>query len=427
MRPERRSVMFDMWHNEDMPHESGKFGSSGIFDQSKVRLLSSVSFILGFLDAFLIYILSSYFVQISGEHLVGGFYLAAFVFVLWLLMHLQPLIHGVGSVRLLSMLLMGLIGASFFLSLQEPSWAGAGTLLFFMVCSNTVWVVMDVLVEDFSVDRVSGRVRGLYLTVMNAGLLLAPILSTKTLALAGYPGIFTALGIGYMAVFIVVLVSLRQHQTSRLPRVAFLDTLRKVMGRPNLLRIYAISWTLEFFYAVMIIYAPILLLSQGFDWERIGFIFTVMLIPFVLVQYPLGILADKKWGEKELLFVSLVVLGISSVAVGITRSTDIVFWAALLFVTRLGAAAIEVLRDSYFYKQIGPTDTDSVAFFRTARPTADIAAAGISLAFLSVFSVHSLFFLVGAVALGACFAALSLDDSRSESELHQPDALPGRS
>lgn len=387
------------------------------FNRNKVRLLSGLSFVLGFLDAFLLYILSSYFVQISGEHLVGSFYLVAFVIVLWLLMRLQPIVHTLGSVRFLSVLLVGLIGTSFFLSLRDPSWAGAVALLGYLVCSNLLWAVMDVLVEDFSSDRVSGRVRGLYLTVMNGGLLLAPILSTKTLALSGYPGVFTVLGFGYMLVLLAALFGLRHHQTARLPRIAFFATLKKVIIRKNILLIYAISWALEFFYAVMIIYTPILLLSQGFTWERIGFIFTVMLIPFVLVQYPLGIMADKKWGEKELLFVALVILGISTVAVGFTRSTDIAFWAGLLFLTRLGAAGIEVLRDSYFYKQIGPTDTDIVAFFRTARPTADIGAAGVSLLFLSLFSVHSLFYLVGALAFGACFAVFLLEDSKSEAEL----------
>jgi len=188
--------------------------------------------------------------------------------------------------------------------------------------------------------------------------------------------------------------------------------------RKNVLLIYGVSWTLEFFYSIMIVYMPILLLSQGFGWEKIGFIFTVMLIPFVLVQYPLGVMADKKWGEKELLFIALVIIGFSTVVAGYTRSTDIVFWAGLLFVTRLGAAALEVLRDSYFYKQIGPTDTDIVAFFRSARPISAIVAAGISLLFLSIFTVHSLFYLVGALALAACFAVLSLEDTKSEAERH---------
>lgn len=403
-----------MWHNVYMLQENKNRGEN--FNRNKVRLLSALSFALGFLDAFLLYILSSYFAQISGESLVGSFYLVAFVLVFWLLMNLQPIIHSIGSVRFLVILLIGLIGTSFFLSLDDPSWAGAAVLLVYLICNNLLWSVMDVLVEDFSTDQVSGRVRGLYLSVMNAGILLAPILSTRTLKIAGYPGIFTALAIGYALVFMAAIIGLRNHRTARRPRIAFAETIRKVAKRKNILLIYGVSWTLEFFYSIMIVYMPILLLSQGFDWEKIGFIFTVMLIPFVLVQYPLGIMADKKWGEKELLFVALVILGVSTTVVGSMRSTDVVFWASLLFITRLGASALEVLRDSYFYKQIGPNDTETIAFFRSARPTASIAAAGVSLLFLSIFTVHSLFYLVGALTLATCFAVFSLEDTKSESE-----------
>lgn len=396
--------------------ETQKQKNKEAFDRNKVRLISLTSFILGFLDAFLLYILSSYFASISGEGMVGGFYFVAFAVVLWLLMHLQPLVHGIGSVRLLALLLSGLIASSFYLSLGSPSWIGAAVLLGYLVCNNLVWSVLDVLLEDFSTDQVSGRVRGFYLTILNLGLLLAPILSTKTLSAAGYPGVFTVLAFGYALVLLIALIGLRGHKTAHLPRIAFGETLRKVVKQKNLLLIYAVSWTLEFFYVVMIIYTPILLLAQGFEWSAIGIIFTVMLIPFVVLQYPLGILADKRFGEKELLFVALVIMGVATTVVGFTRSTDIVFWAGLLFVTRLGAAAIEVLRDSYFYKQIVPGDTDIVAFFRTARPTANIFGAGVSLLFLAFFSVHSLFYLVGAIALAVCFAVLQLDDTTSEWE-----------
>ena len=386
------------------------------FDRKKVRLISFISFILGFLDAFLLYVLSSYFARISGEGMVGGFYFIAFVLVFWFLMRLQPLIHGVGSVRLLALFMSGLIATSFYLSLGEPSWFGAAALLIYLVCSNLVWSVLDVLLEDFSSDQVSGRVRGFYLTILNLGLLLAPILSTRTLSTAGYQGIFTTLAFGYGLVLIITLTGLGGHVTASLPRIAFRETLKKVSREKNLLLIYAVSWTLEFFYGVMIVYAPILLLSKGFAWEEIGIIFTIMLIPFVILQYPLGVLADKRLGEKELILGALVIMAIATSMVGFTRSTDLVVWATLLFATRLGAAAIEVLRDSYFYKQIKPGDTDIVAFFRTARPTANIVAAGVSLIFLSLFTIHSLFYLVGAIALVVSFAVTRLDDSKSEKE-----------
>jgi hypothetical protein len=50
---------------------------------------------------------------------------------------------------------------------------------------TTVWVALDVLLENYSKDNLSGRIRGFYLMVMNIGFLLAPYLSTQILSRLG--------------------------------------------------------------------------------------------------------------------------------------------------------------------------------------------------------------------------------------------------
>ena len=59
-------------------------------------------------------------------------------------------------------------------------------------------------------------------------------------------------------------------------------------------------------YAWMVIYTPLHMLDLGFTWEEIGQIFTIMLIPFVLVEYPAGWLADKYIGETEMMSADLI-------------------------------------------------------------------------------------------------------------------------
>ncbi len=387
-----------------------------IFNRNKVRFLSLLSFGVGFLDAFVLYVISSYFAALSGERLVGGFYLIIYGVVLVALMYLQPLLHRFGSVRLLLLIYVLLIAGSFALSFSGPTWIGAGVLLLFLIGSNLMGPVTDILLEDFSSDQLSGRIRGLYLTVLNAGLLLAPFVSTWTLSEAGYQGVFGVITAGYALILVLAIFGLRSHRTYSPQRISFVTTLRKVMRRRNLLAIYAVSWVLELFYVIMIVYSPILLRSYGYSWTDIGTIFTVMLIPFVLVQYPLGVLADKRLGEKELLLASLLILAGATAWVGLTGAASLGFWACLLFVTRLGAAGVEILRDSYFYKQITSADADIVAFFRTARPTANIFAAVIGIFFLMLFPAEGLFFLVAAFALSACWVTWTLPDSQSEVE-----------
>src|SRR4030042_4394082 len=111
-----------------------------------------------------------------------------------------------------------------------------------------------------------------------------------------------------------------------------------------------------------------------------------MLIPFVLFQYPAGYLADTRFEERDMMAVALLILGVSTVSIYFLGPASTAVWAGVLFVTRIGASLIEILRDSYFYKRIDQTDVDITDFFRTVRPVAYIIgsplAAPVALRFL---------------------------------------------
>lgn len=387
------------------------------FDGRRTRFLTALSFFLGFLDAFYLYVISFYFVSVTGSDNVGGFYLIAFSLVFLILVTLGTVVGRFGAVRLLLTLLLALVGSAAWLVITDVSWWGAVLLLFFLVVNNVFWVVMDILLEDASTDRLSGRVRGLYLTVMNAGLLSAPFLATTVLDRFGYSGVFAGLAVGYALVFGAALIGLTPRVTSKRSLSSFnlAASWGRLRARPNVFRIYHVSFALEFFYVIMIIYTPIYLLTVlNFRWEDLGIIFTFMLIPFVLLQYPLGRLADRHFGEKEFLIGGLILLALTTALVSFADSPSLFVWGAILFLTRIGAASLEILRDSYFYKQVDATNTDLIAFFRTARPVANIVGALLSLAFLFFFSLQWIFLLVTFAALLALCSALRLRDTVSE-------------
>jgi MFS family permease len=190
--------------------------------------------------------------------------------------------------------------------------------------------------------------------------------------------------------------------------------LKGVIKRKNICRILYISFALEFFYALMIIYVPIYMLSIGLDWSEIGIIFTAMLLPFIFLQYPAGILADKKMGEKKMLFLAMVVMGVSALAVYFISSTSILLWSLVLFAGRVGVALVEILRDSYFYKRIDGYDIDMINIFRTALPLAYIVASILSAGVIYIFSIKAVFILVGVVVLSALYPVFCLVDNEVE-------------
>lgn len=387
------------------------------FSKNKVRLIGFLSFILGFLDAFLIYILSAYFSLATGSDNVGVFYFVAYSGLLISLFYLQPLIRHIGKARALYLMLGISILAGAFLTRIPITWLGIFIVLIFMIAKQLIWVVLDVLLESFSKDKISGRIRGFYLTVMNAGLLLAPFLSTMTLTRFHYEGVFFVLILGYMVVFLIALVGFRNDNAVFQGKIKLRQTFVKMARKKNLFHIYHISFAMDFFYAMMIVYTPLYLRSLDFSWNEIGIIFTIMLLPFVFLQYPIGVLADKRLGEKEMLVASIVITAVSTYALGFLGKQTLLVWAVALFMTRIGIAGIELLRDSYFYKQIDGDSVDTIAFFRTATPVANILGALFSAILLLFFPLKSIFFLTTLILFISLFSALALKDTQSEREI----------
>lgn len=383
---------------------------------SKLRLVGLIAFLFGFADAFLIYVVSSYFKEAFHTENVSAFYFIVFSVVLLALFHLHTAIRRLGKSLLLFLLLVSTIMTNAILILLEPSWITVLVLMIHMILANLIWVDLDIVLESFSEDRRSGRIRGFHLMIINTGWLLAPFISVTLLEWFGYQSIFFVGLLLYSVILIIALLSLRNVNHKFKEKITPRQILHKVRRKSDILRIYHISFAIEFFYAIMIVYAPLYLLKLGFDWRDIGIIFTVMLVPFVLIQYPLGLLADKRFGEKEMLILFLLIMGISTVFLPVISSRNVWVWAAAFFVTRVGAAGIDVLRDSYFYKRIGPGDVDIIAFFRTARPAANIFAAlvvGLSLFF---FSLQSVFFVIALVVASSLGSAFALVDNVSERE-----------
>lgn len=385
--------------------------------------MSLISFLFGFSDAFLIYFLSSYFKEASGVENVSLFYLTAFTAVLIALLYLHTLIRKLGKSFLLNMLFLSLVLVNFGLILLPASIPGALLAMAHLVLVNLIWVNLDIILEGFSTDNRSGRIRGLYLTITNAGFLLAPFVASKVLERFGFDGIFTVGLIMASCILTLVMVGLRRVNHRFREKITPRQIFRKVEDKPDVLRVFHISFTIEFFYSVMIVYTPLYLLHLGMRWDDLGIAFTAMLLPFVLLQYPLGLLADRKWGEKEMLIVAILLMGVSSGLLVFVTSSKVWVWAVMLFLTRVGVAAIEVLRDSYFYKRIDAYDVDIIAFFRMARPAANIAAAILTGVALLVFPLWSVFALVALNSFIGLFSALTLEDNESEREVVRREAV----
>ncbi|MEI7621502.1 MAG: MFS transporter [Candidatus Moraniibacteriota bacterium] len=386
-------------------------------DKNKMKLLSWISFLFGFAQALLLYVTSDYFSQALQSHNVSAFYFLTYVVALIGLLNMHKLVKLLGksgSFFLFFLLQIYLLFAMIFI--KQPLW-GAVLMMLYIVANYFSWVVLDVIIEEYSEDKKSGRIRGFHLMILSAGVLLGPFLSMKLVAMTGFSGLFIATLVLNCLMLVVALVGLKGVNGKFRGKLTVQDIGLKVLTNKNVFNIYLISLALEAFYALMIVYTPLYLLGRGLSWQQIGIAFTVMLVPFVVLEYPIGFLADEKFGEKEMLIGGLLIMGLASSVIFFVTSNSVFVWSAILLLTRVGAATVETLRDSYFYKKIDGRDVDLISFFRTTRAVAYLLATGISAMLLIVAPMKYVFLLIGALVLLGLYPAFKLEDNKSEEEL----------
>lgn len=377
-----------------------------------IRTLDFSSFVLGVSAALILYLESDYFKTATGNDNVTLFFIAAYAVVLVLIFNWHHIIKKFGkkNVFLGNLFVKALVVLA--LANLPVGKIGIVFLMGYIILTVLSWIDLDILLEAYSRDRKTGRIRGAYLTIMNSGYLVAPFFAGLMLDNWEFQPVFLAAALLILTVWIICFLKLKNLDPDKTESINFQNLLRKISGRKNVLRIYYVSFLLEFFYALMIIYTPLYLLELGFSWAEIGRIFTVMLVPFVLLQYPTGWLADKKFEERDMIVFSLVLMAFSTAAIFFISSKNLLLWALVLFSTRIGASLIEVLRDSYFYKRIDCRDVDIINFFRSVRPMAYIIGLLIATPIVYFLHIRFIFLLISVGTLSGVIAAKNLASSR---------------
>ncbi len=205
----------------------------------------------------------------------------------------------------------------------------------------------------------------------------------------------------------------RDYKDTPIAHIKIREAIITFLKIPNLLNIFVCHLILQLFYAIMIIYMPVHLNAHiGFSWEQIGVMFTIMLIPFALFELPIGKLADNKYGEKEILTIGLVIMGLATLCISFLTTHSFIMWTAILFLTRTGASFVEITSDSFFFKQVNQDQTDEISIYRTTRPLSFIIGPLFATVALKFIPYNYLFLLLGIVVIVGAHWSLALKDTR---------------
>jgi len=355
---------------------------------------------------------STFIQQAVHEKAVGFLYAGASLLTIFILSGAAKKMARVGN-RMFYML-YATIHAAALAVLIMPAGPVLHTLAFitYLFSSYIIVFSLDVFFGSAVGHRNRGTARGLYLLLGNIGWVFAPIIGAFIIREFGFQGTYgIALGM-FVIVTILLEVGLRKYRAeAHTPHHAHFS-LWHVLKKKTLGSVVGANFILHFFYAWMVVYTPIYLsVHLGLPWEVIGILFSIMLTAFVILDYPLGRLADKFGSEKELAAIGFLIMTAS--VIGLAFLPPSVFTIGLcLFFSRVGAATVEAMTEIHFFKLAKDDDPRLLSIFRDIRPLAYLIGPLLGVLVIALLPFKMIFvILAGFLFMGFCIA-LGMEQTR---------------
>lgn len=362
-----------------------------------------------------LYATSTYLHMYFGSSTISILYVIASIITLLASIHIAKYIKRFHTYQFtLGLVIAEIITTIAFATTTNPLFIG----LFFVThfCLQVLlYICINIFIETFSNHKETGSIRGIFLALLNMGILISPVLAGAILSISS----FQALYIVASCILIPFIFFLHRYMSHiEEPAYHSLDMVKaakRAWKNPDLRGALIAALILECFYSVMIIYSPIYLTSLGIPLTvYLATILPFALLPFVVLPYELGYLADTKIGEKELLILGLIIVAISLFLIVIIRSPDILLWTAVLVVSRIGASFVETMTFTYYFKKIEAEDASLTALFSNMRTLAVVVIGilGFAISPLLVTYPQLIFIVLGCAVLLSILSIMQIRDTR---------------
>jgi len=376
-----------------------------------------IAYVLEFLFTLAIsipaYVNSTFLAKWTGEEWLGVLYAVAYVITLVGFSYLPTFLTRVGNYRMLSLMIvlefLSLVG----LAVSPSLWLIAISFVAGAVAVAIANANMDIFVENFSTDQDAGVIRGFFNTSSNLAIVISPVLAGLILRSNSYSTMFLVSAAILIPTYLIVRRYVRDFKDPAYQKMDLWSAAKEIFAVNDLRDVFMCDFILQFFYAWMVIYTPLYLYNYvGFSWTVIGAILSVTLIPFIFIEIPLGLIADSRFGEKEAMTIGLIIMGISTGAIAYINTHSIATWMILLFITRIGAAMLESMCETYFFKKVDSSKAHLIGAWHTLRPVAYVIGPILASAFLLAFNLKYIFLLLGFIILYGVRYSLALKDTK---------------
>lgn len=277
---------------------------------------------------------------------------------------------------------------------------------------------LDIFVEEIigTEEKQTGSRRGLYLSLGGFAGAVAPPITGSLLEISNnsFSSVYIVSALFLVPFIAIIYFHFKQFKDAEYIPLSIAAMTNIFKSQPNTRNVVIIGLHLQLFFTWMVIYTPLYLAHVvGFTWIEIGLIMFVALSAYVIFEYPIGIIADRYIGEKEMMAFGFLLIAVSVSWFAFIPNAGIEVWMVAMFITRVGASFIESTSESYFFKHTKSADTHAISLFRMMRPLSSILGAILGSIALYYLEFNLMFIVLALLMIPGFFFTMKLKDSVS--------------
>jgi MFS family permease len=278
-----------------------------------------------------------------------------------------------------------------------------------LTASLSLFSLIDILIETKTGhdEQYTGRIRGVYLSVVNAGFVIGPFAAGYIISYATLSSLYLATALVTIMFLLVAIAATKTFKDPRYPKHNMRELVEELRTSPEIRKTLWINLILRTLYGATLTYFGIYVIMYGNISETLlGVMAGISIMPFVLLQYPLGVAADKM-GERDLLATGFAISLFGILLIPIVPLT--ILWLTLaLALVHTGAAFVELLVESHFFKQVQGKNSALISTFRLIIPLSYITGPLLGTIAISLASIEMVFVGIGILLLIGVPLSLSL-------------------
>ncbi len=324
---------------------------------SNVLLLSFIGLFFGLGGGFVESIWAVYlkgFVSTNSE--VGFITTFGSIVALLSLFFLVPLLEKKGEASLFKIfMLINSILLVFFYFINQFIFFLIPYIILIIVSNG--WILsFHITLRNFSSKSKVGTVYGEYLTFNNLGWIIAPLLVSSIIVFFGFKEVFLiAAFLYFLSAVVFVFIPKQKNSSVRKIDVNIFKNLKDFFQHKGYAKGFIISFFYRFWLTLIWVYVPLFILDLGGTIELIVVTLGLFFVPYVLIEYFVGKIADKK-GLKLFFISGFFIFALFSALIFVFYDLKLLPWLVIL--SGFGGAMIEPLLGPYFFKVSEKKESD---------------------------------------------------------------------